>query len=482
MATTVTTAESDWARAHPVPESSVSDNLLMLWNYPVAKSALATVHKNAIQRFLAIEWLAGPANASAELTVHGHASDTGDPKLNATLARDRAQNVAQFLRAQGVRSKLIFVSSAGAAEPFASESSGLAFAKNRRVDVTKHTPALPEPPLPPLLGSTPEPSSPESSAPPAPSPSGPLLPTLSATWIEIVIPIKLLPHVTPTVIIKTTIEFTVKVKVDDKSGGLGVGAAAGGGKLKLEQPIREWLTGKINFERGNSKTPPSLKIGAEFSALPGKPEVGTNPTTLIPYVNLTFAESNPFDFVLKGKPISIKISVKIKSDLLPGPTTVAWSLRTAAAVAAAPAAATAAAATSLGAIGVAVLILGATYYAIQDAKEEADKYSRLLAEREGASSRLAWEIIVPDVEVAFLERRSRWRNPQMNMVGAFDDGRRWLEARFGKPAERSAKGKAWKARFASDGTQDFTLIRERVFQAIGGYNKDGAINDALAAL
>ena len=70
----------------------------------------------------------------------------------------------------------------------------------------------------------------------------------------------------------------------------------------------------------------------------------------------------------------------------------------------------------------------------------------------------------------------------MNIVGAFDDGRRWLEARFGKPDERSAKGKAWKARFASDGTQDFTLIRERVFQAIGGYNKDGAINDALAAL
>lgn len=68
------------------------------------------------------------------------------------------------------------------------------------------------------------------------------------------------------------------------------------------------------------------------------------------------------------------------------------------------------------------------------------------------------------------------------MENDFKIGVRGVEAKLGKPDERSAKGKAWKAGFASDGTQDFTLIRERVFQVVGTYNKDGAIGDALAKL
>jgi len=44
------------------------------------------------------------------------------------------------------------------------------------------------------------------------------------------------------------------------------------------------------------------------------------------------------------------------------------------------------------------------------------------------------------------------------------------------------RARDWKARFANDSTKDFTLIRERVFHAVGGYNKEGAVGDILAAL
>ncbi|MCM3872023.1 MAG: OmpA family protein [Pyrinomonadaceae bacterium] len=476
MATSAILTEDNWAKAHPVPESSVSDDLLMLWNYPVAKPGLSTVHKNAIQRFLATEWLKGAQNSPVELTVHGHASDTGDPKLNESLARERAEDVARFLRSQGVRSKLIFVSSAGSAEPFDSESSGLAFAKNRRVDVTKHMPARPEAPLPPLDTGPPGPPSP---APPQPSPAGSVLPGLSSTWIEWVIPARFPTYPTAEVIIDTTIEFTVKVKADDKGGGLGVGAPINGGILKLEQPIRDWLMSKITFEREIGK-PATLKFGGELSTVTLKPEIGgSNPAN--PYVKLTFGESPPFDTVLNGIHISLKVSGKIKFDLLPGPAMVARGLRLAAAIRAAPLAAGTAAGAVAGAVVVAALINGGIIYLIHQAKEEADAFTHLLAQREGASSRVARIIIGIDAEAAFRERRARWANPQSNLVPAFDDGRQRLDAMLGKADELAARAKAWKARFANDGTEDFTMILERVFRAVGAYNNEPDISDGLAA-
>ena len=393
MATYATFAEKDWASTHPVPESSVSDNLLMLWNYPVAKSALSTVHKNAIQRFLEIEWrLVGPANASAELTVHGHASDTGDPKLNETLARDRAENVAQFLRAQGVRSKLIFVSSAGGAEPFDSGSSGLAFAKNRRVDVTKHTPALPEPPLPPLdLGGTPEPPSP---APPEPSPSGSVLQSPSSGTFEIPISQSLPPIKTSEVLIDSKLEGTLKVKVDDKGGGWGGAVVLKDGKLsaKLETEIRKGVMGKITFEPSGDGKPATLKVGVANKNWPLKPEMGLQVNPKFLYINFTLIDVPLPDILLGDVHISMTFTGKIKCEIGPGPAMLSRAARAAvitgeALVAVAPLALTTAAVG--GAVGVAVLIIGGTAYAIQQAKEEGVRFSRLLAQRDGAGSRLA---------------------------------------------------------------------------------------------
>jgi hypothetical protein len=480
MAPYVTSAETDWAKRHPVPESTASGDLLMLWNYPVAKSDLSTVHKNAIHRFLAPEWLEGPASSSAELTVHGHASDTGDSKLNEALARARAENVARFLRAQGVSSRLIFVSSAGAAEPVDSGSSGLALAKNRRVDVTKYTPALPEPPLPPLdLGGSPEPA-------PVPSPSG-SVPTHSSTAIEVPISLPLQPIRTSEVFIDSRLEGTLKLRVDEKGRGWGGTAVLSGGKLtpKAEAEIFKNVMGKITFEPSSSGKPASLKVGAEKKDWLLAPEIGLQINPKFLYINLTLGEVPLPDVVLGDTHIAVKLVGKIKCEIGPGPAMLARAARAGVLVSDALAAVAPVAiyvGPIAGGVGVALLVMGGTAYAIQQAKEEGVRFSRLLAQRDGAGSRLALEIIGNDVRAAFAERKLQWSKVQISMEDDFNAGVRGVEAMLRKPEERSAKGAAWKVRFANDGTRDFTLIRERVFHAVGGYNNDASIGDALSAL
>jgi hypothetical protein len=189
--------------------------------------------------------------------------------------------------------------------------------------------------------------------------------------------------------------------------------------------------------------------------------------------------------VLGDVHISMTMTGKIKCDIAPGPETVAAMARVAVAASEALAAVAPLAAPTAavgGAVGVVALMLVGTVYAIQQAEEEAILFSRLLAQRDGASSRLALEIIGDNARVAFEERRLQWQKTPISMENDFKIGVRGIETMLRKPDERSAKGNAWKARFASDGVENFYLIRERVFLAVGGYNKEGAIDDELAGL
>ena len=145
MATALQT-EQVWAAQHPVPESTVQDMLLSLWNYPVAKSDLAPEHRAALDQFLGAALLGGSARPSkTEVYLTGHASGTGDDDANMTLSERRAKNVARYLLSRGVPQQQMRIDWVGASDPVDSGTSGLAAARNRRVDVLKFTPSEPEP-------------------------------------------------------------------------------------------------------------------------------------------------------------------------------------------------------------------------------------------------------------------------------------------------------------------------------------------------
>jgi hypothetical protein len=82
---------------------------------------------------------------------------------------------------------------------------------------------------------------------------------------------------------------------------------------------------------------------------------------------------------------------------------------------------------------------------------------------------------------AFLAARlEQWQRAASStpMVTAFKDGRPEVEAFLKDAQTRDAKVKAWKDKYAADGTQDAAVIRERVYQDIGGTDRDPAAGSA----
>lgn len=482
MATLTASEEKDWAREHPVPESSVDGNLLRMWNYPVGKSDLSTVHKQALEDFLGEEWVQA-ADSRVELTVVGHASNTGDPKLNDSLAEARARKVEQYLRGQGFAH--ITWDSVGSSEPYDTDSSGYALAQNRSVDVTRYTPASPPPPPPPL----------EPEDPPKPSFQVPDLPAPSSASFEIPISVPLPPIRTEMAIIDSKLEGTLSVKADDKSGGWGGGAVLKDGSLsaKVEKELVNGVVEKLSFDPPSSGKPATLKFGVEEKNWLLSPEIGLQVKPNFLYINFKLDEEKLPDVVIDDVHYSLKFTAKIKCEIGPGPGLLfraglevsasgAAATTAEALVAVAPIAGTVAGVG--GAVGVATLMVGGTAYAIQDAKEEGEQFNRHLAEQEGASSQIAYAIIGNDARMFFEDRRTRWQSPQLNLIAEFDLGAKRVVDMLPTAEEaRTAKIKAWKERFASDGNMDFTLIRERVFHlALGGYSKTPTVEEALAAL
>lgn len=121
--------EQAWWKDHPEPQVTRTDDRLVLWNYRVGKTELSDVHAQALSSFPQILPLAVGSRARHRSTVSicGHASATGERSLNDSLARERAENVATYLRDLGLQN--LEVSSAGSSEPLAPAPSGQALAR-----------------------------------------------------------------------------------------------------------------------------------------------------------------------------------------------------------------------------------------------------------------------------------------------------------------------------------------------------------------
>jgi hypothetical protein len=474
--------EKDWARDHPVPESTDFGMELSLWNYPIGKSDLSADHQQALRRFLANELLGkGSATPSkTELRLRGHASDTGDDRTNVALASARADKVSRFLQEQGFSRDQITARGEGAGHPMDDTGDGLALARNRRVDVVKFTPSQPviRPPVDiedtggdPVPDPTPAFKIPKSLVP-------------SSASVELPVNIELPKYVSPNLIIGGKIEGSLKIKVDDKGGGWGGSMVVKDGKLtpKVVIEVNKHVNAKIGIEGGKDGGPPVLKLGFENKAIPLKPEIGVQASVLFVYMNFTLLEIPLPDIQLGEVKISMVFTGKAKLEFGPGP---ALAARLAPVVAGAGevvgGVAVASGALAIAAV-VTVVVIGGTIYAIDAAKQGGIDYAMLLARRSGIASRVAWEIIGADGEASFREQRLRWLQTVDGMGPSFDAGVGAVNAVLKSTKDREAKAAAWKARFSADGNQDFTTLHKRVIAELGGDANDPAAGTPVDSL
>ena len=75
------------------------------------------------------------ANASAKVTLEGHADERGTPEYNMALGERRAVAVRRFLMANGADASQISIDSFGEEKPAAMGHTESSWAKNRRVEI-----------------------------------------------------------------------------------------------------------------------------------------------------------------------------------------------------------------------------------------------------------------------------------------------------------------------------------------------------------
>lgn len=485
MATLVLTDEEKWWREHPAPESTVSGNTLTLWNYPVARTELAAEHKTAIDSFLELERLYSPNPLDVFLNVRGHASPTGENFSNSDLSLSRAQAVRAYLLSLGAQKNQLLLDSAGANEPLNGDRSGFALAQDRRVVIVKFHPTAPtkkDTEKPPLLGDEPK---------PAPAPSDPMIKGVAGEYPMTLGPVPLLKS---PVLVDGSLIGTFKFSAQNPKGAVSPTLVLKDGKFsaKAEVEIVKNLAGKFSIEPPKEgQSVPSIKVSGQFKGAPGKPEIGFQKPPKFAFIKFTIASTtlaaDPHD---PGSKIEFKGDIKF--DIGPGAAMVQRLAQLEASLGGTAGAegftlaeleaagiggsggllgATAAIG---GVIAVVVAINGGVIYAVQDAKDEADTYCALLARRDGKSARVAWEILGADKEQNYLERENQWVSAVASprMLDAFRQGRREAESLLKVAEKRDATVAAWKAKYAADGTTDFSVIRKRVVEDVGGLDKN----------
>jgi outer membrane protein OmpA-like peptidoglycan-associated protein len=470
--------ELSWARANPAGKADPpEDTLLVLWNFDVGRSILKSEHLTYLKNFLGA-LLLGAEASETRFTVIGHASTSGSYLVNQRLAQERALAVTHTLKGFGFR--YISSQSRSAAEPRDSTTTGLALARNRRVEIRKEIPS-------PTAGAVPAPEFfiPESEkvwkeVPRVSSNGVPLgvafespFPASLGTWTagdfsvsgEVEGKLKLTVR-TPGA--KDTIVAALK----DKS----VNAA-------FERPIREGVKAKLTLEPAKGK-PTMFKAGFQAQNVILQPEIGLQLKPEFIYINFTIPEALPFGTVLVyGNEVSLEFTGKFKFNI---GLSAKGSAKLAARVGrfAAPAVEVigplvAPAAVAVGVIGVALTITGSTIYAIEWSKEEGVRKCQILAARDAFGSRVALEIVGSSSIQDLKDRIQEWKRFQDERVRqAASEGYNKADQAIKsiKKDQLAQRVNDWKTRYGRqrDGSEDlnFTNVRERIFYKLGGYNFD----------
>lgn len=74
-------------------------------------------------------------SAYTQVTVTGYTDSVGNDTANLALSKRRAETVASYLKAQGLKAKTLKVTGRGSADPVASNGTEEGRASNRRVEI-----------------------------------------------------------------------------------------------------------------------------------------------------------------------------------------------------------------------------------------------------------------------------------------------------------------------------------------------------------
>lgn len=448
--------ERDWARAHPQPRSQAEGERLTLWNYPVAGAALAPAHAQALDAFSAIELGLAPAACRTEFHVIGHASPSGAEAQNLALSQQRAEGVAAHLRRRGARQ--VTLTWMGAEAPLDTSGSGLAQARNRRVEVGKFDPAPPSKEVPLRAG---PPRSDAVPGRPAQAADGGEGLTVKRPFETRRLRVRIRD-----LALDLRLIGEIELSAQTGEGARVLKGAVEGGKLapEAEALITDGVCGIVGVQSGEGGQPATLKAGAQLERIAGKPEIGVQAGTQFAYVEFELSEVPLLAFELRGARITARFSGKLRLDI--GPSEAAAARLAKWLAPAAPAAGAVA-----GAVAAAVVINGGTALLAQNARAEGLRLMEQLAERDGVATRVAHEVLGTDATPLAREQELQWCKLEGGTRAAFQAGVQQVEQllRSLGPNGREARRKRWDAAYAAGlNAQDFPKVQRQVLDALGG--------------
>ena len=436
--------EREWARANPQPRASATEEVLTLWNFPVAGSTLGPEHQDAIRRFVAVDLGLSPALCRTQFHAIGHASRSGSEGGNMALSEQRAEAVAAFLKRLGARQ--VSATWAGSETPLDDSATGLAHARHRRVELGRFRP---------------EPTS--KVVPRQPVPGEPAAPTGSGGWGLAV----KRPFETPPIPIRVggvavDLRLIGEIELSAQSGGgeRAIEAAVQGGKLSPEAKglIVNGVKGVVGVNPGEDGRPPGLKIGAQLECLAGEPEIGVQAGQKFIYIEFQVAQTPLTEFTFKGVRIATRFAGKVRLEAGPSEAT---ALRLAMTQAGAVA----------GVIAAAAVINGGTALLAQSARAEGLRAMEVLAERDGVATGVAYEVLGTDALAQVKSQELQWAKLEGGTRTAFRDGMARVNALLVKlgPEGRTQRRQRWDAAYAAgNNAMDFPVVQRRIFDALGG--------------
>jgi outer membrane protein OmpA-like peptidoglycan-associated protein len=462
----VAEAELKYYKEHPQPQWYEDRGELTLNNFPVAKADLAPDHVKAIEDFGAPALLPeSPEHPRSTFAVRGHASTTGSEQSNESLALKRAENVGAVLTRMGI--KEVRISSAGSTEPAHEGTDPQVLAENRRVTVLRvleRYPVAPEPQQPP------PPDRPSGLAPDTRLKIDLELPVLHAPKVDIA------PY-----LIGDLRVFLKGTKTDPVAAGV----LTSGNPPKLTEEFAKVLAEQVVGPRlgvsgGEAKEPPTINVAIAAEEWFRTPKVAYKHDKYFVYFNFTAVNAKLLPVVVfNGAEVYLEFSGNIKFEL--GPTDEA--LRTYPST-------TDPGPNVTGTVGEFVPVKSEKALVIAETITEAGKHASALAQddiknmalnlarRDGAASRVAWEVL------GEVEGRLEWERTsyEWGNHGGPEAKRAWIagsdqvegfliDLEKEKKGARKERKESWKAKYTA-GSQTFEWVRESAFQSLKGYDED----------
>lgn len=470
--------EIRWYRENPDPQSTPTlenlkegDDILTLWNFPVAKADLGPAHRAVLEKFAAPGLIAETLeHPRMDFDVVGHASVTGTEQSNVDYAQQRADTVAEFLGALGIMK--VHAESRGSSQPDDEGTSGQALARNRRVIIRRSLSTYRVVP----------PAPPPKQAPADIKATGP-------REVTVKIDLKLKTLQTLRVVITPSMRGDLKVLV---SGGKTNPEDAGVTTTPEGQPVLtpefaqffadEVMGPRLGVDGGTAKEPVSINVavateewfltpkvvyqdGAQFISFNFK----AVDAKFLPVVNYNGAQvslvfSGSINFVI-GPSEAAKGTYLHTTDPGPNVTGTAGQF-----IPVEP-----------RALAIARTMADAGMQVPPLAQEDVKKIVLNLARRDGAACRVANIVIGRQSDPAFQQMRADWKtvtfpgedpeSEQKQALNAWKEGSNQVDSLL-QPldaGERDARKNKWKQDY---GGQDFDFTRESVFQKLKGYDED----------